>query len=85
MQPETPRAAEEGKGGSYVADVLEGGEAEGRQVVRQGFSNAGCAPALGEEGGRGVSTRPWTAPHQARSAPSEGLADQGLLIFKASP
>lgn len=32
--------------GAYVADVLEGGETEGGQVIGQGLSNAGCVPAV---------------------------------------
>lgn len=43
----TARGAAGGAGGSYVADVLQGGEAEGRQPVGQAFSDAGGAPALG--------------------------------------
>lgn len=31
---------------SYVADVLKGSKAEGRQIIRQGFTNASCVPAL---------------------------------------
>lgn len=31
---------------SYIADVLERREAEGGQVIGQGFANARCVPAL---------------------------------------
>lgn len=34
---------------SYIADVLERREAEGRQIICQGFANARCVPALEEE------------------------------------
>lgn len=33
---------------SYIADVLERCEAEGRQIICQGFSNTSCVPALEE-------------------------------------
>lgn len=47
---------------SYVADVLERCEAEGRQIVCQGFTNAGCVPALeGDEEKQSV-TRYRTVP-----------------------
>lgn len=42
-----------GTGSAYVADVLQGGEAEGGQGVRQGLSDARGAPALGGEEGQG--------------------------------
>lgn len=44
-------------GSSYVADVLEGGEAEGGQVIRQGFCDADCVPALGQEGQKAIMSQ----------------------------
>lgn len=41
---------------SYVADVLERGETKGRQVIREGFSDASRVPALGVEGEDTIST-----------------------------
>lgn len=55
--------------GAYVADVLEGGETEGGQVIGQGLSNAGCVPALEEEGEEAVSG---TATRQHGPAPRAG-------------
>lgn len=38
----------------YIADVLQGSETEGRQVVSQGLANACCVPALGQKGEKAI-------------------------------
>lgn len=77
----------EAHGSSYIADVLKRGKAEGRQGIRQGFSNACCAPILGEEGkvGQYHSTRQHWRAHtkaefpQALYAPSWQTRDFSSL------
>lgn len=75
-------------GSSYVADVLQGGEAEGGQGVRQGLSNARGAPALGGEEGQCQRLR-GSGPEGEGRTPTgltcSELAGQGLPFFKPRP
>lgn len=73
-------------GSSYVADVLQGGEAEGGQGVCQGLSDARGAPALGKEEGQCQHGQHWRGGAQGEGHVPTGfacseLADQGLPFF----
>lgn len=65
----------------YIADVLQGSETEGRQVVGQGIANACCVPALGQKGEKAIKVTEARGP---RKVPHTGKYSENVAFLQVS-